>query len=80
MKIIFGILFAVLFGLSGRASPAGSSTGCSATQRFVSPDQVADFDMVARVGVTLIIALIGAVARRLGRRRGSAGRLFKREV
>ena len=60
MKVIFGILFAVIIGLIGARFAGWFVDQLIATQRFVSPDQVAQFDIIARVAVTLIIALIGA--------------------
>ena len=60
MKIIFGIIFAVTIGLIGARFAGWFVDQLIATQRFVSPDQVAQFDIIARVAVTLIIALIGA--------------------
>ena len=60
MKVIFGILFAVIIGLIGARFAGWFVDQLIATQRFVSPDQVAMFDIIARVAVTLIIAVIGA--------------------
>jgi uncharacterized membrane protein YeaQ/YmgE (transglycosylase-associated protein family) len=60
MKVIFGILFAVIIGLIGARFAGWFVDQLIATQRFVSPDQVAQFDIIARVAVTLVIALIGA--------------------
>ena len=79
MKIMFGILFAVIIGLVGARFAGWFVDQLIATQRFVSPDQVAMFDIVARVAVTLTIALIGAalgvwVSTRF------RSRLFKREL
>lgn len=79
MKIIFGILFAVIIGLIGARFAGWFVDVLLDTQRFVSPDQVAMFDIIARVAVTLIIALLGAalgvwVSTRF------RSRLFRREV
>ena len=60
MKVIFGILFGVIIGLIGARFAGWFVDQLIATQRFVSPDQVAMFDIIARVAVTLIIAAIGA--------------------
>ncbi len=60
MKVIFGILFAVIIGLIGARFAGWFVDQLIATQRFVSPDQVAMFDIIARVAVTLVVALIGA--------------------
>ena len=79
MKIIFGILFGVIIGLIGARFAGWFVDQLIATQRFVSPDQVAMFDIIARVAVTLVIALIGAaigvwVSTKL------RSRLFQREL
>ena len=79
MKIIFGILFAVVIGLIGARFAGWFVDQLIAMQRFVSPDQVAMFDIIARVAVTLVIALIGAaigvwVSTKL------RSRLFQREL
>jgi uncharacterized membrane protein YeaQ/YmgE (transglycosylase-associated protein family) len=60
MKVIFGILFGVIIGLIGARFAGWFVDQLIATQRFVSPDEVAQFDLIARVAVTLIIAAIGA--------------------
>jgi uncharacterized membrane protein YeaQ/YmgE (transglycosylase-associated protein family) len=60
MKVIFGILFAVIIGLIGARFAGWFVDQLIATQRFVSPDQVAQFDIIARIAVTLVIAIIGA--------------------
>jgi uncharacterized membrane protein YeaQ/YmgE (transglycosylase-associated protein family) len=78
MRVMFGILFAVIIGLIGARFAGWFVDQLIATQRFVSPDEVAQFDLIARVAVTLTIALIGAaigvwVATRM------RGRLFHRE-
>jgi uncharacterized membrane protein YeaQ/YmgE (transglycosylase-associated protein family) len=79
MKVIFGILFAVIIGLIGARFAGWFVDVLIGTQRFVSPDQVAQFDLVARIAVTLVIALIGAglgvwVSTRV------RGRFFQREL
>jgi hypothetical protein len=60
MKVIFGIVFAVLFGLVGARFAGPIGDWMIATQVFESPDQVANFDLIVRLGVTLVIALAGA--------------------
>jgi hypothetical protein len=60
MKVIFGIVFAVLFGLVGARFAGPIGDWMIATQVFESPDQVANFDLIVRLGVTLVIALTGA--------------------
>jgi hypothetical protein len=60
MKVIFGIVFAVLFGLVGARFAGPIGDWLIATQVFESPDQVANFDLIVRLGVTLVIALAGA--------------------
>jgi uncharacterized membrane protein YeaQ/YmgE (transglycosylase-associated protein family) len=79
MRIMSGILFAVIIGLAGARFAGWFVDQLIATQRFVSPDQVAMFDIVARVAVTLTVALIGAalgvwVSTRF------RSRLFRREL
>jgi hypothetical protein len=79
MKVIFGILFAVLIGLIGARFAGWFVDQLIGMQRFVSPDQVAQFDIIARLGVTLAFALIGVfigifVASRL------RGRFFRSEI
>ena len=59
MRIIFGILFGVIFGLGGARFAGWLTDLIQMEQRFESPDQVAQFRLVAEVGVTLAIALIG---------------------
>ena len=60
MKVIFGIVFAVLFGLVGARFAGPIGDWLIATQVFESPDQVANFDLAVRLAVTLLIALSGA--------------------
>ena len=79
MRVIFGILFAVIIGLIGARFAGWFVDQLIATQRFISPDQVAQFDIIARVAVTLVIAAIGAgvgvwVSTRF------RSRLFRREL
>jgi hypothetical protein len=59
MKIISGIFFAVIFGLVGARFAGPAVDWLIGTQVFESPDQVAKFDLFARLGVTVAIALIG---------------------
>lgn len=61
MRIIFGIIFAVLVGLIGARFAGWFVDWLLGTQTFVSPDQVAQFDLIARIGVTLVAAIIGAI-------------------
>jgi uncharacterized membrane protein YeaQ/YmgE (transglycosylase-associated protein family) len=79
VRIIFGILFGVIFALVGARFAGWLTDLIQMEQRFDSPDQVAQFRLVAEVGVTLAIALVGVaigliVAARL------RPRLFRREV
>jgi MFS family permease len=78
MRVIFGILFAVIIGLVGARFAGPFVDWLIGTQAFESPDQVAYFDLIARVGVTVAAALIGALLGILfaGRLRG---RLIRRE-
>ena len=61
MKIISGIFFAVIFGLVGARFAGPFVDWLIGTQVFESPDQVAKFDLIARLGVTIAIALIGLI-------------------
>ena len=85
MKIIFGILFAVFFGLAGAytAGPIGDwlllQENIEAIRpTFESPDQAAYFDLVVRLAITLGFAFIGMIIGILiaGRLRG---RLIRQE-
>ena len=73
MKAIFGILFAVLAGMIGARFAGWLVDALLDVKRFASPDQVDQFDLVAKLSVTLAAALIGAffglwVATKLRRR------------
>jgi hypothetical protein len=61
MRIISGILAFVLFGFLGAffAGPVGDWLISLPT--FESPDQQADFDFIARIGVTVATGLVGAI-------------------
>lgn len=61
MKLIFGILFAVVIGLIGARFAGWFVDWLIGTQTFVSPDQVDQFELIARGGVTLLAMLIGAI-------------------
>lgn len=61
MRVIFGILFAVIFGLIGARFAGPFVDWLIGTQAFENPDQVAYFDLVARLSVTLAAALIGVI-------------------
>jgi hypothetical protein len=79
MRIIFGILFGVFFGLGGARLAGWLADLIQMEKRFESPDQVAQFRLVAEVSITLLVALIGVavgliVAAKL------RPRLFRREV
>lgn len=75
MRIIFAIIFAVILGLVGARFAGWFVDWLLGTQTFVSPDQVAQFDLVARIGVTLVVAIIGAIIGIL-----VGGRLKKRMI
>jgi hypothetical protein len=79
VRIIFGILFGVIFGLAGARFAGWITDLIQMEKRFDSPDQVAQFRLVAEVSVTLAIALIGVaigliVAAKL------RPRLFRRQI
>lgn len=63
MKAILGIVFAVIFGLIGARFAGWFSTYLvgEGFKRFSSPDQVANFMLMANISVALAAALIGAV-------------------
>ncbi len=61
MRTIFGILFFVIFAVPGARLGGFAATELIATQRFDNPDQVAQFTTAIELGVTLVIALIGAL-------------------
>jgi predicted cation transporter len=61
VRTIFGILFFVIFAVPGARLAGYASTELIATQRFDNPDQVAQFTTMIELGVTLAVALIGAV-------------------
>lgn len=78
MRVIFGILFAVIAGLAGARFAGPFVDWLIGTQAFESPDQVAYFDLVARVSVTVAAAIVGAVLGILIARL-LRGRLIRRE-
>lgn len=66
MRLIFGILFAVLFGLAGAffAGPIGDwlllqNNIETLRPTFESPDQAAYFDLVVRLTITGVVAFVG---------------------
>ncbi len=68
MRIIFAILFTVIFGLIGArlAGPVGDwlllqPTFETLQPKFESPDQAAYFEFAARLVITGLIGLIGLV-------------------
>lgn len=68
MKIIFGIMFAVFFGLAGAytAGPIGDwlllQENIEAIRpTFESPDQAAYFDLVVRLAITLAFSFLGMI-------------------
>lgn len=68
MRLIMGILFAVLAGLAGAyaAGPVGDwlllQNNVEALRpTFESPDQAAYFDLVVRLTITIAFAVIGLI-------------------
>ncbi len=61
MKLIFGVLFAVIFGLAGARFAGWAANQLLDHVQFTDPDQVGAFLLRAHIGITLAIALIGAV-------------------
>jgi hypothetical protein len=60
MKAIFGILFAVLAGLTGARLAGYAVDLLLDMKRFTSPDHVDMYDLIAKVGITLTAAALGA--------------------
>jgi hypothetical protein len=72
VRVIFSIMFGVVFGLLGARLAGWLADLIQMEKRFESPDQVAQFRLVAEVSITVLIALAGvliglAVARTLRR-------------
>ncbi len=61
MKIIFAILFFVIFALPGARLGGFAATELIATQRFENPDQVAQFTTAIELGVMAAVGIIGAI-------------------
>jgi uncharacterized protein YneF (UPF0154 family) len=61
VRTIFAILFFVIFALPGARLGGFAATELIATQRFDNPDQVAQFTTAIELGVTVAVALVGAV-------------------
>ncbi len=61
MKTIFAIIFFVLFLPIGMRIGGFAATELIATQRFENPDQVAQFTTYIEIGVSVFVALIGAL-------------------
>lgn len=61
MRVIFSIMFGVVFGLLGARLAGWLADLIQMEKRFESPDQVAQFRLVAEVSITVLIALIGVV-------------------
>lgn len=60
MKVIFGILFAVIIGLVGARFSGWLADYLMDLKTFESPDQVAQFRVITELSVTLGFAIIGA--------------------
>ena len=61
MRVIFSIMFGVVFGLLGARLAGWLADLIQMEKRFESPDQVAQFRLVAEVSITVLIALVGVV-------------------
>lgn len=61
MKAILGILFFVIFGLIGMRAAGSISTALIGTRTFQSPDEVAQFTLVANISISVLFALVGAL-------------------
>lgn len=61
MKLVLGIIFALIGGFLG-AAPAGQiASALVDTQKFASPDEHALFLTVAEIGLTVVAMLAGAI-------------------
>lgn len=60
MKAILGITFFVIFGLIGMRAAGSISTALISTRTFQSPDEVAQFTLVANISISVLFALLGA--------------------
>jgi uncharacterized membrane protein YeaQ/YmgE (transglycosylase-associated protein family) len=61
MKLIFGVLFAVIFGLAGARFAGWGANQLLDHVQFTNPDDVGAFLLRAHIGITLAIAVIGAI-------------------
>jgi hypothetical protein len=61
VKAILGIFFFVIFGLIGMRVAGELSTALIGTRTFESPDGVAQFNLYANLGISLLFALLGLV-------------------
>lgn len=61
MKAILSIVFFVIFGLIGMRLSGPLAKSLIGTRTFESPDEVAQFTLVANIGIALAIACIGIV-------------------
>ena len=61
MRIIFSIMFGVVFGLLGARLAGWLADLIQMEKRFESPDQVAQFRLIAEVSITVLIAILGVL-------------------
>lgn len=61
MKAILSIFFFVVFGLLGMRISGPAAKALIGTRTFNSPDEVAQFTLIANIGIALLIALLGVV-------------------
>lgn len=61
MKLIFGVLGAVILGLAGARFAGWAANKLLDYVQFTDPDQVGNFLLRAHIGITLGIAVIGAI-------------------
>jgi hypothetical protein len=61
VRIIFSIMFGVVFGLLGARLAGWLADLIQMEKRFESPDQVAQFRLIAEVSITVLVALLGVL-------------------
>jgi len=63
VRVIFGILFAVIFGIGGArfAGWLADFIQIELAKRFEGPEQVDQFRLIAEMSVTVAAALLGVV-------------------
>jgi hypothetical protein len=78
MRIIFSILFGVFFALLGARLAGWLGDALLDLKTFESPDQVATFQLIAQLGITALVAVVGVMVGLLVAAR-LRPRLFRKE-